>query len=87
MQIIKECTNSYEWGNMFTLYQAKEKFIEIGLCEMLEPIFFGPFHIIQRMGPVAYILSLPPKVKAHHVFDIFLVKQYVHMLIMSLIGM
>lgn len=74
-------------GTRLPLYEAKEKFIEIRSCAMLAPRFCGPFQIIKRMGPVAYILSLPPKVKAHNVFHIFWSNNMCMMLIMSLIGM
>jgi hypothetical protein len=40
--------------------------------------YFGPFEILEREGPVAYMLALPPTVKAHTIFHVSLLKKYVH---------
>ncbi|CAM8891409.1 unnamed protein product [Rhodiola kirilowii] len=32
--------------------------------------FYGPFHIVDRIGPVAYKLELPPKAAIHDVFHV-----------------
>jgi len=37
----------------------------------------GPFNIIERIGPVAYRIALPPTVKFHVVFHVSLLKKYV----------
>jgi hypothetical protein len=50
----------------------------MGACAKLEPQYFGPFEILDKVGPVAYILELPPTVKAHNVFHVSLLKKYVH---------
>jgi len=36
-----------------------------------------PFEILNRIGPVAYILALLPIVKFHDVFHVSLLKKYV----------
>jgi hypothetical protein len=50
----------------------------MGTCAKLEPRFCGPFEILDRVGHVAYRLALPPRVKAHNVFHVSLLKKYVH---------
>jgi hypothetical protein len=35
----------------------------MGYCAKMEPQYCGPFEILDRVGPVAYRLALPPKVK------------------------
>lgn len=32
--------------------------------------YYGPYQILQRIGPVAYKLSLPPQVAVHHTFHV-----------------
>ena len=50
----------------------------MGTCSKIAPQFCGPFEILDRVGLVAYILALPPTIKAHNVFHVSLLKKYVH---------
>ncbi|KAA0051425.1 pol protein [Cucumis melo var. makuwa] len=44
----------------------------------LSPHFVGPFEILERIGPVAYRLALPPSLSAvHDVFHVFMLRKYV----------
>nr|KYP41735.1 Retrotransposable element Tf2 [Cajanus cajan] len=45
----------------------------------LTPRFVGPHQIIQRVGPVAYRLALPPSLSnLHDVFHVSQLRKYVH---------
>nr|KYP37741.1 hypothetical protein KK1_041053 [Cajanus cajan] len=45
----------------------------------LTPRFVGPYQIIQRVGPVAYRLALPPPLSnLHDVFHVSQLRKYVH---------
>ncbi|TYK31664.1 pol protein [Cucumis melo var. makuwa] len=44
----------------------------------LSPRFVGPFDILERIGPVAYRLALPPSLSAvHDVFHVSMLRKYV----------
>jgi hypothetical protein len=50
----------------------------MGACAKLAPRFCGPFEILDKVGPVAYKLALPPTVKEQNVFHVSLLKKYIH---------
>ncbi|KAA0051745.1 hypothetical protein IC582_028278 [Cucumis melo] len=44
----------------------------------LSPRFVGPFEILERIGPVAYRLALPPSLSTvHDVFHVSMLRKYV----------
>jgi hypothetical protein len=44
--------------------------LRMGACAKMAPRYYGPFEILDRVGPVAYRLVLPPTVKGHNVFHV-----------------
>jgi hypothetical protein len=52
--------------------------LRMGSCTKLAPQYCGPFEVLERVGPIAYQLTLPPIVKEHNVFHVSLLKKYVH---------
>ena len=43
----------------------------------LSPRYIGPYDIIERIGPLAYRLSLPPELaRIHNVFHVSMLRQY-----------
>jgi hypothetical protein len=52
--------------------------LKLDSCTKLVPKFCGPFEILDRIGPVAYMLALPSSMNVHTVFHGYLIKKYVH---------
>lgn len=51
--------------------------IRYGKGSKLAPRYVGPFEILERMGPIAYCLALPPSLsRIHNVFHVSFLKKY-----------
>jgi hypothetical protein len=49
-----------------------------GVQGQLKPRYIGPFEILQRVGPVAYRLALPPRLtEIHDVFHVSNLRKYI----------
>ena len=54
-----------------------KKVLRFGRKGKLSPRFIGPYEIIERVGPVAYRLMLPPELeKIHNVFHVSMLRRY-----------
>ncbi|KAK5774517.1 hypothetical protein PVK06_042372 [Gossypium arboreum] len=54
-----------------------KKVLQFGRKGKLSPRFIGPYEIIERIGPVAYRLALPPELeKIHNVFHVSMLRRY-----------
>ena len=52
--------------------------LRFGRKGKLSPRFIGPLEILERVGPVAYHLTLPPSLSAvHNVFHVSMLNKYV----------
>eukprot|EP00253_Pinus_taeda_P016147 PITA_16147 len=63
--------------HVYLCIKPKKISLRIGSCAKLAPWYYGPFNILDRIGPVAYQLALPPTMKVHDVFHISLLKKYI----------
>ncbi|KAL4035263.1 hypothetical protein IC575_003944 [Cucumis melo] len=69
----------FEVGDMVFLKVAPMKgVLRFTKKGKLSPRFVGPFEILERIGPVAYRLALPPSFAAvHDIFHISMLRKYV----------
>ena len=52
--------------------------VRIGKRSKLGPRYVGPFEILERIGPLAYRLALPPEMeKVHNVFHVSQLRKYI----------
>ena len=54
-----------------------KKVMRFGKKGKLSPRFIGPYKVIEKVGPVAYRLALPPDLeKIHNVFHVSILRRY-----------
>ena len=52
--------------------------LRFGRRGKLRPRYIGPYEIIARVGPVAYILDLPSELsKVHNLFRVSMLRKYI----------
>jgi hypothetical protein len=63
--------------HVFLKVKTNRSSLKLGSCAKLAARFCGPFEILERIGPVAYMLALPASMTVHNVFHVSLLKKYV----------
>ena len=68
----------YEIGEkVFLKVSPWKKVMRFGKNDKLSPRFIGPNEVIEKVGPVAYRLALPPDLeKIHNVFHVSMLRRY-----------
>jgi hypothetical protein len=70
--------NEFNVGDhVFLKVKAKRSSLRLGNCSKLAAHYCGPFEILERIGHVAYMLSLSASMCIHNVFHVSFLKKYV----------
>jgi hypothetical protein len=63
--------------HVFLKVKSNRSSLKLGSCAKLAAIFCGPFEILERIGQVAYMISLPASMSVHNFFHVSLLKKYI----------
>jgi hypothetical protein len=56
--------------------KANKSSLKLGNCSKLEARCCEPFEILERIGPVAYMIAFPAFMFVHNLFHVSLLKKY-----------
>jgi hypothetical protein len=72
-------TREFKLGEHVLLKVKPNKIsLKLGSFTKLATRFCGPFEILDKIGPVAYMLDFPASMNVHNVFHVSFIKKYVH---------
>jgi hypothetical protein len=72
-------TRKFKVGEHVLLKVKPKKIsLKLGSFTKMEAILCGPFEMLYRIGPIAYMLALTTSMNGHNVFSVYLLKKYVH---------
>jgi hypothetical protein len=75
----KRTPTEFKTGDhIYLRVRLRKSSLKMRTCAKLSPQYGGPFEVLDRVGPIAYRLALPPTVKEHNVFHVSLLEKYVH---------
>jgi exosome complex RNA-binding protein Rrp4 len=63
--------------HVFLKVKANRSSLRLGNCSKLAARYYGSFEILERIGPVTYMLTFPTSMSIHNVFHISLLKKYI----------
>jgi hypothetical protein len=62
----------------FLKVKANKSSLKLGSCSKLAAKYCGPFEILERIGPISYMLAFPASMTIHNVFHVSFLKNYIH---------
>jgi hypothetical protein len=63
--------------HVFLKVKSNKSSLNLGNCSKLAARYCGPFEILERIGPVAYMLAFPASMSIHNVFHVSFLKKYI----------
>jgi hypothetical protein len=63
--------------NVFLKVKAMISSLKLDICPKFAARYRGPFELFEKIGPIAYMLTLPASMRSHNVFHVYLLKKYV----------
>jgi hypothetical protein len=63
--------------HVFLKVKDNRSSLKLGICAKLVARFCGPFEILERIGPIAYMIALPPSMSVHNVFHVSFLNKYI----------
>jgi hypothetical protein len=63
--------------HVFFKVKANRSSLKLRNCSKLAACYCEPFEILERIGPVAYMIALPASMSVHNVFHVSLLKKYI----------
>jgi hypothetical protein len=63
--------------HVFLKVKANKNSLKLGKCSNLATRYCGPFEILERIGPIAYMLALPTSMSIHNVLYVSFLKKYI----------
>ena len=63
--------------HVFLKVKANISSLKLGNCSKLVARYCGPFEILERIGPVTYMIALLASMFVHNVFHVSLLKKYI----------
>jgi hypothetical protein len=63
--------------HVFLKVKDNRSSLKLGRCAKLATRFCGPFEILERIGPFAYMIAFPTSMSIHNVFHLSLLKKYI----------
>jgi hypothetical protein len=74
----KRTHREFKMGDrVFLKVKDNKSSLKLGSCAKLAARFCGPFEILERIGPVVYMIALPTFMSVHNVFHVSLLKKYI----------
>jgi hypothetical protein len=64
--------------HVFLKVKANRSSLKLENCSKLASCYCGSFEILERIGPVAYMLAFPASMSIHNVFHVSFLKKSIH---------